>query len=145
MSQVMSRIAALVVTTGVSAGLLVAHTTSKAATVAAGGGERVLLSQKLANIPGQSLTAVVVSYPPGGKSPQHHHAGSVFAFVVSGEIRSMNSATGPARVYRAGESFFEPAGSVHLVSENASVTQPAKLLAVFVAAADSRLTTPEQP
>ena len=44
-----------------------------------------------------------------------------------------NSATGPARVYKAGESFFEPPGSEHLVSENASATEPASLLAVFVA------------
>jgi quercetin dioxygenase-like cupin family protein len=69
----------------------------------------------------------------GGKSVKHHHAGSVFAFVLSGEIRSENSATGPAKVYKAGESFFEPPGSEHLVSENASATEPASLLAVFVA------------
>jgi quercetin dioxygenase-like cupin family protein len=38
-----------------------------------------------------------------------HHAGSVFAYVLSGAIRSENSATGPVKVYKAGESFFEPA------------------------------------
>jgi quercetin dioxygenase-like cupin family protein len=53
--------------------------------------------------------------------------------VLSGAIRSENSATGPARVYKAGESFFEPPGSKHLISENASATEPASLLAVFVA------------
>ena len=41
-------------------------------------------------IPGKSLTAVVVSYPPGGKTPSHRHAASVFiyAHVLSGSIRS---------------------------------------------------------
>jgi quercetin dioxygenase-like cupin family protein len=53
--------------------------------------------------------------------------------VLSGAVRSENSATGRAKVYKAGESFFEPSGSEHLVSENASATEPASLLAVFVA------------
>jgi quercetin dioxygenase-like cupin family protein len=61
--------------------------------------------------------------------------------VLSGSIRSENSATGPAKVYKAGECFFEPPGSEHLVSENASATEPASLLAVFVAADGARLTT----
>ena len=89
--------------------------------------------EKLANVPGKSITAVVVNYAPGGKSGKHHHAGSVFAYVLSGAIRSENSATGPVKVYKAGESFFEPPGSEHLVSENASATEAASLLAVFVA------------
>jgi quercetin dioxygenase-like cupin family protein len=100
-----------------------------------------VLSTKLPNVPGKSLTAVVVSYAPGGRSPQHHHAGSVFAYVLSGAIRSENSATGPAKVYQAGESFFEPPGSEHLASENASATEPASLLAVFVAEDGAKLTT----
>jgi quercetin dioxygenase-like cupin family protein len=73
-------------------------------------------SEKLPNVPGKSLTAVVVNYAPGGKSASHHHAGSVLAYVLSGSIRSENSATGPARVYKAGESFLEPPDSEHLVS-----------------------------
>jgi len=105
------------------------------------GHEAVLASEPLANIPGQQLTAVIVRYPPGGASPRHHHAGSVFAYVISGAIRSENSATGPARVYSAGESFFEPAGSEHTVSANASATEPAALLAVFVAERGAQLTT----
>lgn len=99
-----------------------------------------VLAQQLANVPGKTLTAVLVTYPPGGKSPAHHHAGSVFAYVVSGQIRSECSATGPAKVYRAGEGFFEPPGSQHLISENASTTEPASLLAVFVADDGAELT-----
>ncbi|MDB6140615.1 MAG: Catalase related subgroup protein [Verrucomicrobiaceae bacterium] len=97
--------------------------------------------EKLANAPGQALSAATVTYAPGAKSTAHHHAGSVLAYVLSGAIRSENSATGPARVYHAGESFFEPAGSQHLVSENASTTEPASLLAVFVAGEGATLTT----
>jgi len=100
-----------------------------------------LLAEKLPNVPGKSLTAVVVTFPPGGKSMPHHHAGSVFVYVLSGAVRSQVSTGGPARVYKAGESFFEPAGSAHLVSENVSATEPATLLAVFVADDGAQLTT----
>lgn len=107
----------------------------------AGAAVKPVAMDKLPNVPGKSISAVVVSYAPGGKSPAHHHAGSVLAYVLTGAIRSQNSATGPARVYKAGESFFEPAGSEHLVSENASATEPASLLAVFVADDGAKLTT----
>ncbi len=99
-----------------------------------------VLAEKLPNVPGKQLTAVVVTYAPGGKSAKHHHAGSVFGYVLSGAIRSQSAATGPARVYKTGEAFFEPPGSEHLVSENASATEPASLLAVFVADDGAELT-----
>ena len=95
----------------------------------------------LPNVPGQTATGLLVTYQPGASSPKHHHAGSVIAYVLSGAIRSENSATGAVRVYKAGESFFEPPGSTHLVSENASETEPASLLAVFVADAGAELKT----
>ena len=60
---------------------------------------------------------------------------------LSGAIRSENSATGPVKVYKAGESFFEPPGSRHLVSENASAKEQASLLAVHVADDGAQLTT----
>ena len=99
-----------------------------------------MLAEALPNVPGKQLTAIVVTYAPGGKSAKHHHAGSVFVYVLSGAIRSETSATGPARVYKTGEGFFEPPGSEHLISENASATEPASLLAVFVADDGAELT-----
>ena len=102
---------------------------------------KTVIVEKLPNVPGKSISGVLVSYPPGGKSAKHHHAGSVFVYVLSGSIRSENSMTGPAKVYRAGESFFEPPGSEHLISENASTVEPASLLAVFVADDGAQLTT----
>lgn len=101
---------------------------------------RQVTTEKLPNVPGKSITAIVVNYAPGAKSVKHRHAGSVLAYVLSGEIRSENSATGPARVYKAGETFFEPPDSEHLVSENASATEPASLLAIFVADDGAQLT-----
>ncbi|TAI61476.1 cupin domain-containing protein [Bradyrhizobium sp. Leo170] len=98
------------------------------------------------NIPGKKLVAVVVSYPPGGKSAPHRHAKSAFiyAYVLTGAIRSVVG-NEPAKVYQAGESFHEEPGAHHRVSENASATEPASLLAVFIVdAADEPLTTPDQ-
>ena len=102
------------------------------------------LEHAIPNIPGKSLIAVVVDYPPGAASPSHTHAKSAFiyAYVVSGAIESQVN-DGPKRVYHAGESFYEAPGSRHIVSRNASATEPARLLAVFVVDTDDKaLTTP---
>ena len=98
------------------------------------------------NAQGKSMVAVIVSYPPGGKSPAHHHAQSAFiyAYVLSGAIRSQVGDE-PAKVYRVGEGFYEVPGSHHRISENASDKEPASLLAVFVVDTnDNPLTTPDQ-
>jgi len=99
-----------------------------------------VFSEKLPNVPGKTLTGVLVKYAPGGKSASHAHAGSVYAYVLSGKIRSENSVTGPVRVYSAGEGFFEPPGSTHSISENASDSEPASLLAIFIADDGAQLT-----
>lgn len=92
-----------------------------------------IFERSLPNVPGKSLLAVEVVYPPGGASPPHRHPSSafIFAYVVSGEIVSAVDDEQP-RVYRAGESFYESPGAHHRISRNASRTEPAKLLAVFV-------------
>jgi quercetin dioxygenase-like cupin family protein len=95
------------------------------------------------NVPGKSLVAVTVSYPPGSKSEAHHHANSAFimAYVISGAIRSQVEGE-PARVYHAGETWSEAPGAHHTISENASATEPAELLAVFLLdTGDGPLTT----
>ena len=110
-------------------------------------GENVAVnfSRDIPNIPGKSLVAVEVSYAPGAASQPHHHAASAFiyAYVVSGQIASQVDDQ-PERIYKAGENFFENPGAHHLVSRNASTTEPAKLLAVFIVDSDeTALTTPD--
>jgi quercetin dioxygenase-like cupin family protein len=100
--------------------------------------------QAISNLPGKSLVAVEVEYPPGGASVPHVHAKSAFiyAYVVSRAVESKVN-DGEVRVYRAGESWSEPAGANHPVSRNASKTHSAKLLAIFVVDTDDKeLTTP---
>lgn len=99
-------------------------------------------SHVLPNVSGKSLTAVVVEYPPGAKSVSHYHAPSAFiyVYVLAGSIRSQVDDQ-PVKVYHAGESFYETPGAHHKVSENASETEPARMLAVFVADTGAKLTT----
>ncbi|MBL1256904.1 cupin domain-containing protein [Methylocystis sp. Sn-Cys] len=93
----------------------------------------VVARREIPNIPGKSLVSVLVTYAPGAKSPPHRHAASgfIYAYVLSGAIRSQTGVAAP-QVYRAGESWFEPPGARHSVSENASDAEPARLLAIFV-------------
>lgn len=119
---------------------------SSAGALAHGAGEivRPNFEQTIPNLPGKSLVAVEVEYPPGAASVPHVHAKSAFiyAYVVSGAIESkVNDAE--VRVYHAGESWSEPPGASHSISRNASKTRPAKLLAVFVVDSNEKeLTTP---
>ena len=65
------------------------------------------------------------------------------AYVLSGAVRSQVNDE-PVKVYKVGESWFEAPGAHHRVSENASETEPARLLAIFVLdTAEKTLTTPD--
>ena len=116
--------------------------------VAAHAGEGETVTKKfeaaIPNIPGKSMIAVEVDYAPGAASVPHTHAKSAFiyAYVISGAIESKVN-DGETRIYRAGESWSEPPNATHSISRNASSTQPAKLLAVFVLDTNDKvLTTP---
>jgi quercetin dioxygenase-like cupin family protein len=98
----------------------------------------------LPNVPGKSIKSVLVEYGPGGYSSAHTHPQSAFIYatVLEGAIRSQVN-DGPVTTYKAGESFSELPGDRHRVSANASDTEPAKLLAVFVLDTnETELTTP---
>jgi quercetin dioxygenase-like cupin family protein len=93
----------------------------------------LVYQHQLPNVPGKSIKGVLVEYGPGGYSPAHIHAKSAFIYatVLDGAIRSQVN-DGPVTTYTAGQSFSELPGDRHGVSANASATEPAKLLAVFV-------------
>ncbi|MTV14075.1 MULTISPECIES: cupin domain-containing protein [Bradyrhizobium] len=107
---------------------------------------KVVFEHAVPNLEGKRLVSVLVSYPPGAKSPAHHHAASAFiyAYVLSGAIRSQVD-NDPPKVYHQGDAFYEMPGSHHTISENASKTEPSSLLAIFVVdAKDDALTTPDK-
>ena len=106
----------------------------------------LVFDRALPTVPGKSLKGVLVEYQPGGSHPAHTHPASAFIYatVLEGAIRSKVN-DGPEKVYRAGESWAEVPGDHHAVSANASDTQPARLLAVFVVDTDdTKLVTPDK-
>ena len=114
--------------------------------LAADEGPKVTLvfDHALPNVPGKSMKGVLVEYGPGVASTPHTHPNSAFIYatVLQGAIRtSVND--GPGVTYHAGQNFSEMPGDRHSVDENASTTEPAKLLAVFVVDTDEKeLLTP---
>ena len=104
----------------------------------------LVYEHELPNAPGKSIKGVIVEYGPGGTSPSHTHAKSAFIYatVLEGAIRSQVN-DGPVTTYKAGQNFSELPGDHHAVSANASETEPAKLLAVFVVdTSETQLTIP---
>jgi quercetin dioxygenase-like cupin family protein len=104
----------------------------------------VAADKPIPNLPGKRLVTHIVDYPPGVSSVPHRHGSAfVYAYVLSGAVRSQVDDE-PVRVYRPGETWFENPGSYHRVSENASATEPARLLAVLVVdVADEPLVIPD--
>jgi len=104
----------------------------------------LVYQHELPDVPGKSIKGVLVEYGSGGYSPGHTHPKSAFIYatVLEGAIRSQVN-DGPVTTYKAGQSFSELPGDCRGVSVNASETQPAKLLAVFVVDAnETELTIP---
>src|ERR1700751_4846282 len=108
-----------------------------------GSGERKVhttLTQDLPRLDGGRLKATVVevTYAPGASSPAHSHPCPVIGYVASGELRTQVKGTTEV-TYKAGEGFYEPPNGIHLISANASQTEPAKLVAIFLCDHDAEL------
>lgn len=101
----------------------------------------VLQDELLQNVPGKKAMMIEVDYKPGQASIAHKHDGTAMAYVLSGQITSQVKGQ-KAITYKAGEYWYEPAGSEHLVSKNASATQPAKLLVFMVLSPDEKVLIP---
>jgi quercetin dioxygenase-like cupin family protein len=95
--------------------------------------------EKLSHVPGKTVTVEIVEFPPGAIAAEHHHGGSVTAYILSGTLRSQ-LAGGPLIEYKPGESFFEPPGAIHVFAENPSATEPARFMAIHIADDGAQLT-----
>jgi len=95
-------------------------------------------------LPDKVVRGVLVEYEPGGVNAPHYHAPTalIYATVLEGAVLNQLNG-GPLRTFTKGQNFTELPGDRHDVSANASDTEPASLLAVFVVdKADTALTTP---
>ena len=103
----------------------------------------VVLSRTLPRLNGDHLQAKVVEvrYGPGESSSQHSHPCPVVGYVVEGAYRTQVKGESE-KIYKAGETFYEAPNGVHLVSANASSTQPVKFIACFICDHDTPLSVP---
>lgn len=102
---------------------------------------RPVMKQAVPEAPGKLAVVATVDYAPGQASEPHRHLGSVFAVVSKGEVLSQVN-DGPLRRYRAGEGWYEPPGSRHLVSRNGSDTEPAQIVVFGLTGAHDPLKSP---
>ena len=87
----------------------------------------VLMKERLGDMASKEATVLTVDYTPGAASNAHVHPGSVFAYVLEGSVVTQLEGEQPM-TYTKGQSWHEPPKKPHLVSKNASQTEPAKLL-----------------
>lgn len=87
----------------------------------------VLQKRALPDAPGKKIIVAIVNYAPGQASFGHAHPGSVVAYVLEGAVVSQVKGEEPV-TYKTGDSWYEPPGIPHVVSRNASNTEPARLL-----------------
>ena len=74
-----------------------------------------------------TATVVKVTIEPGQSGLPHRHPGPGFGYVVEGEYE-LGIDDQPAKVFKAGETFYEPTGCLHRVSKN-----PGKLKTSLIA------------
>lgn len=87
-----------------------------------------------------SATVVEVTFEPGQKNTPHRHTGPVFGYVLEGEYEHALDDE-PVKTYKAGDTFYEPSGSLHRVARNPNGKTKTRLLAVVLHSRDTKETT----
>lgn len=115
---------------GVSLGLF-ALTTAGAAKAVEDARVALLLTQALPDLPDREIVLATVEYLPGGASAPHRHDAHVFVYVLAGAVR-MQISGHAATTLTAGQVYYESPDDIHQLSANASATEPAKLLVIWL-------------
>lgn len=90
-----------------------------------------LMRRELIGSPGKEVVMSTVEMPPGSSTPPHRHDAQVFVYVLAGHV-IMQVKGGPRLTLGPGQTFYESPTDIHLVSANASKTEPAKFLAFLI-------------
>jgi quercetin dioxygenase-like cupin family protein len=90
-----------------------------------------LMTKDLPDVPGKEGMIEIVDFAPGEASQVHRHNADLFVYVLEGSIITQVKG-GRAQTLHAGEAFTESPTDIHIVSRNASETQPAKLIVFYV-------------
>lgn len=90
--------------------------------------EARLLNMPLPVLPeNQEVLVLEIDLTPGQASQPHRHNAHVFVYVLEGQI-NMQVEGGELVTLSQGEMFYENPDDIHVVSENASDSEPAKFL-----------------
>jgi len=90
-----------------------------------------VMTKDLTGLAGKEAMMLTVEYAPGGSSEKHKHNAHTFVYVLEGSI-VMQVEGGKAVTLGPGQTFYESPEDIHMVSKNASDSQPAKFLVFFV-------------
>jgi quercetin dioxygenase-like cupin family protein len=104
-----------------------------------------LFETALPNVEGKTFTSTIVAFPPGARAAPHRHGEAfVYAYVLDGTVASKLDGA-PRRTYHQGENWVEQPGAHHVLTENTSRTEPAKLLVVFISNTGDKLKIDDPP
>jgi quercetin dioxygenase-like cupin family protein len=102
-----------------------------------------LFSKDLKDFPGKEGLMLLIEYPPGSVDPVHRHNAHGFIYVMEGSI-VMQVKGGEEKTLKPGDTFYEGPDDVHTVGRNASKTEAAKFLVVFVKDKGAPILVPEK-
>ena len=101
----------------------------------------MLYKQDLADMPGKAGQLLTVEFAPGEVSAPHRHNAHTFVYVLEGSV-VMQVQGGEAKTLTAGQTFYENPDDIHTVANNASDTEPAKILVFFIKDSDAPASMP---
>lgn len=101
----------------------------------------MLFKQDLADMPGKAGQLLTVEFAPGEVSAPHRHNAHTFVYVLEGSV-VMQVQGGEAKTLTAGQTFYENPDDIHTVANNASDTEPAKILVFFIKDSDAPASMP---
>lgn len=106
---------------------------------------KALLQKDLNAYAGGDLLLSVgeVTLAPGAAGTPHRHPGPTFVYVLEGSVE-IELEGSPAKIYRAGEAFYEEPRQLHIATRNVSKTDSARILVYHLSHKGEPLTEPER-
>jgi quercetin dioxygenase-like cupin family protein len=100
-----------------------------------------VLSQDLPKADFRKARMMTIDFAPGGEASKHRHDVAVFGYVLEGSVENQFEGQ-KLTVYKQGEAWYEPPGTVHVVARNASKTERAKILVFYLGEEGKAPSTP---
>jgi quercetin dioxygenase-like cupin family protein len=135
---ILAAFATAVILTGQSDPMLMATAHAQAS----GSKSTEVLTQTMADIAREMRISVTERAPGNSSSPHRHPGHHTFGYVLEGTYE-IQVDDGPVRQLKAGESFYEPPGSLHAVSRNPSSDRSVRYLVIQVGDPTKPRTVPQ--